>query len=375
MRTFPTLLLTLVVIWLLASLGGCEERAPQKHKITVAEALGGSVAEGFARADQVIDFHFPVDHGPHPDYRNEWWYVTGNLADQQGRRYGYQVTFFRIALLPPEQRRDTDSNWNPRHLWMAHAALTDAAGQRHYQQEKFSRGNPGMAGASAQPFRVWLDHWQLQSVDGDFPWQLDVAGDDFSLSLQLTALKPLVLQGNRGLSQKSQTPGNASYYYSYSRLATRGQLQLADGQHQVSGLSWFDREWSSSALDTDQQGWDWFSLQFEDGSELMYYQLRDRQGQTHASSQGSFVNASGAKEAISAAQIHLQPQRYWQDGRGSRYPVEWSLNYKNRQWIIRPLLDNQLMRTSVTYWEGAVEVVDRDSQRLLGRGYLEMTGY
>ena len=366
-----------IIAVLISLVSGCDETKKPDATISVAGALGGVAAEGFKTADKVISFQFPEDHGTHPEYRNEWWYFTGNLANEQGQRYGYQLTFFRIGLLPPSKHIQQDSHWSHRDIWMAHAALTDDSNNRHYHDEKFSRGNPGMAGARIEPFKVWLDNWQFEALGDPFPWHIDVETNEFSLQFDLTASKPMVLQGNHGLSQKSPNPGNASYYYSYPRLQTTGNIQVGDEHYLVTGLSWFDREWSTSALDEDQIGWDWFSLQLDDGNDLMYYQLRNRQGQPHASSQGKWISANGNTNTIKPEDIDLQVQRYWQDNNGINYPVEWRLHYKiqNRTWIVRALVDEQLMKTSVTYWEGAVEVIDGDGKLLLGRGYLEMTGY
>lgn len=369
--------LPVIVAILVSAVSGCDEANKADAAFSVADALGGVADEGFKTADEIVRFQFPRDHGTHPEYRNEWWYLTGNLADEQGQRYGYQLTFFRIGLIPPSEHIEQESNWSQRDVWMAHVALTDASNQRHLQHEKFSRGNPGMAGAHYAPFKVWLDNWQLAAAGNPFPWHIAVQTTDFDLEFDLTAGKPMVLQGNQGLSQKSSGPGNASYYYSYPRLKTSGQIRLGDKRYQVTGLSWFDREWSTSALDEDQIGWDWFSLQLDSGSELMYYQLRNTQGQPHAGSQGKWINADGDAITIKPGDIDLQMQRYWQDKDGTNYPVQWRLHYKNEStpWVIRALVNEQLMNTSVKYWEGAVEVIDSDSQQLLGRGYLEMTGY
>ncbi len=365
---------------------GCTPHEDTKEEnssstVNIIDALGGDNTEGFKRAEEVIEFQFPRDHGPHNEYRNEWWYITGNLDDTQGRRYGYQVTFFRIGLIPPDKSIQQNSNWVSRDIWMAHVALTDEHHNKHSAHERFSRGQPGMAGAQLNPFTVWLDDWQLIATDNDFPWHLSIATDNFSLNLQLEATKPKVLQGNQGLSQKSPTPGNASYYYSYPRLKTYGQIQQGHIQKkhsqqtiEVSGFSWLDREWSTSALDKDQTGWDWFSLQFDDGSELMYYQLRDLQGRAHQSSQGKIINSQSQTSMITPANIQLKPKRNWSDGESS-YPVEWQISYQDHDLTIRPLIDNQIMNTTVKYWEGAVEIIDNTTKASVGRGYLEMTGY
>lgn len=361
----------------LAALSACDGPEPPSARFQVAKVLSGTDKGGFETADRIISLEFPRDHGPHPRFRNEWWYLTGNLADSEGRRYGYQITFFRIGLSPPSVTPPQDSGWAYRELWMAHAALTDVRAGKHRHEERFSRGNPGMAGARAEPFRVWLDNWRLESGTGEFPWLARVETDAYELELNLTAVKPMVLQGDQGLSRKSERPGNASYYYSYPRLEAAGILRVDGELRGVAGLSWFDREWSTSALDDDQVGWDWFSLQFEDGTELMYYQLRDTSGRPHPGSQGKWIDADGNASTISPQDIALQVKRRWQAPDGSAYPVEWRLHYRDRgaPWVVRALLEDQLMEATVSYWEGAVEVLDADTGQLLGRGYLEMTGY
>ena len=355
---------------------GCEHNTPPPKTLSVAELLGGTPAAGFKTANEIIPFQFPRDHGPHPEFRNEWWYITGNLHTAEGRKFGFQVTFFRVALTPPSKALALNSNWNQHTLWMAHIALTDVDEGQHYAAEKLSRGDPGMAGATGSPLKVWLDDWQLVSSEGDFPWRISVNGEDFGLQLFVEPIKPMVLQGEQGLSRKSATPGNASYYYSYPRMRSRGALHVKGTQYSVSGLSWFDREWSTSALDDKQIGWDWFSLQLHDGSELMYYQIRNRDGSTHKNSQGKWINPEGKSTTISASDIQLEPQAVWQSADGRNYPTQWALEDKRgHHWTIIAPVKEQLMNTTVQYWEGTVDVVDQETQQIIGRGYLEMTGY
>lgn len=355
---------------------GCEQNTPPPETLSVAELLGGTPVAGFQTADNIIPFQFPEDHGPHPAFRNEWWYFTGNLQSIEGKSFGYQVTFFRVGLIPPNKAPQLDSNWNQHTLWMAHIALTDVNEQQHYMSERLSRGGPGMAGANGKPLHVWLDDWQLLSSQGQFPWQISVANKDFELQLSVDPIKPIVLQGEQGLSRKSTRPGNASYYYSYPRMSSQGTLQLHDKQYSVSGQSWFDREWSTSALDNNQIGWDWFSLQLQDGSELMYYQIRSTDGSTHSSSQGKWIDPQGKTTRIFASDIQLEPQAYWQSKNGRSYPTQWILrDNKQHHWSIVAPVKEQLMNTTVEYWEGTVNVVDPKTQEIIGQGYLEMTGY
>ena len=208
-------------------------KAPTESALDLSTALGGQAEQGFARAFESRAFQFPQDHAAHPGFRNEWWYITGNLTDELNNRYGYQVTLFRIALSPKPSV--SNSSWATNQVWMAHVALTDVSANRHSYEQRLARGAVGLAGQSEQPFRVWLEDWQiLGSEQGAFPWVIKVKAETFALQLKLTSDKPVVLQGDKGLSQKSSEPGNASYYYSFTRLQTRGEI-IKHGQHRKFG--------------------------------------------------------------------------------------------------------------------------------------------
>lgn len=362
----------LIVLLLVAGCG----KAPEQQGIDLNSALGGVADAGFARALEPRTFQFPADHAAHPSFRNEWWYVTGNLQTANGRHFGYQVTLFRIALSPHEP--DRASAWASNQVWMGHVALTDVSAGEHLHAERFARGAAGLAGQSVRPFRVWLEDWQiLGGADGGFPWAIGVKTDDFTLNLQLRPQKAPVLQGDRGLSQKSSAPGNASYYYSMTRLQTLGEVYRDGQRFTVTGDSWLDREWSTSVLGDDQAGWDWFSLQLQDGHELMFYRLRKHSGETDSHSAGKWVLPDGSAESLAMQDVTLKPLRYWQAKSGKQYPVEWEMQLpdKQRRWRVTALLDDQLMRSSVIYWEGAMQVTDAGSGERLGYGYLEMSGY
>lgn len=355
---------------------GCEQKA-ESDAINLNTALGGIPASGFARAIEPRVFEFPKEHAAHPEFRNEWWYITGNLQTETGRGFGYQVTLFRIALSPKSP--DNPSTWATNHVWMAHIALTDVEGHKHLHAQRFARGAAGLAGQSSRPFKVWLEDWQiLGQVDGEFPWMVQVAHTDFSFKLNLQPEKPSVLQGQQGLSQKSSEAGNASYYYSFTRLATTGSIHYQNQDFQVTGSSWLDREWSTSALGKDQAGWDWFSLQFNEGHELMFYQLRKHSrepDQTH--SQGKWIAADASTQNLSLKDVQFKPIKYWQAESGAKYPIAWELSYPavNGRWRVEAVVEDQLMETSVVYWEGAVRVIDLESGKLVGQGYLELSGY
>jgi predicted secreted hydrolase len=258
---------------------------------------------------------------------------------------------------------------------MAHFALTDATGQAFYDFERFSRGAAGLAGAQASPFRVWLENWSMTGTDTDaFPMRLRAAEGEVGIDVTLRPAKPPVYQGDRGLSQKGPGAGNASYYYSYTRLATNGTVRLGPDTLQVTGQSWLDREWSTSALGEDQVGWDWFALQFEDGRDLMYYQLRNRDGRPSRFSEGVLVGPDGAKTAVTREDVSLEVRDTWTTPDGQRtYPVSWRLRVpdKNLDLRVEAVMNDQELDASVRYWEGAVRIEGTAT----GRGYVEMTGY
>ncbi len=346
--------------------------------VGVGSALGGDANAGYQRAYQPRPFVFPADHGPHPAFRNEWWYVTGNLADATGREFGYQLALFRIALAPTAPV--ADSAWRTNQVYMGHFALTDAADDRHRAFERFSRGAMGLAGAQAAPLRVWLEDWELASTGSEpFPLRVRAHQDDIAVDLLLDTAKPLVLQGERGLSQKSAEPGNASYYYSLTRLPTRGTINLNGQIFTVSGASWLDREWSTSALGPEQSGWDWFALQLDDGRDVMFYRLRRKDGGIDPFSKGMLVEADGSARVLRWNEVDLQPLGAWTSARtGDRYPAGWRLRVPTEQMdlTVTPKIADQEMRLTVYYWEGAVAVGGHASdQAVTGQGYLEMTRY
>jgi len=337
-------------------------------------------------------FRFPADHGPHPGFRNEWWYLTGNLNGEQGQRFGFELTFFRFALspgvagaVPRGAEPQPVSNWRTNEVFIAHFAVTDEKNQQFHVAQRFSRGALGLAGAQGSPFKVWVEDWsirELQDQDeiaaGTIQWELKASAQDFTLHLNLTSEKQPVLNGINGLSQKSATPGNASYYYSISRLRSKGTLQVAGQNHTVSGLSWLDREWSSSALDAGQQGWDWFALQLSDGSDLMFYSIRRNDGSQDEHSAGTWISRNGEVRHLSRDEVEIVVTGEWESPEGGTYPSGWEIRVPGLELLlaVKPLMDDQELFTTVRYWEGAVNVSgQRNEQAIEGRGYVELTGY
>jgi len=356
---------------------GCDGPGPQPQdretSVRVDERMAAVPDPGFERALQPRDFEFPRDHGAHPRFATEWWYFTGNLQNPAGRPFGYQLTLFRVGLRPGPPADDSD--WRAHQLYMGHLAISDIADARHLHAERFSRAAAGLAGATTGPLQVWLGPWSVRSgPTGTFPLQIEAATAEMGISLTLRDNgRPVVLQGDRGLSRKSAQPGNASYYYSYTRLATRGKIRLGQRQFDVSGESWFDREWSSSALAADQAGWDWFALHLDDGRDLMFYRMRGKDGKAQRFSRGVLVEHDGTIEALSHHQVELRPLRHWTSDTGNRYPVAWHLRVPGHDLDLRveAAFDAQEMPLTVRYWEGAVRVTGSAQ----GVGYLELSGY
>jgi predicted secreted hydrolase len=340
--------------------------------------LSGDDSSGYARVLTSRPFEFPQDHGSHPEFRSEWWYFTGNLAGADERRFGFELTLFRFALAP--DRPDRASAWGTNQVWMAHMSLTDAQADRFVTAERFSREALGLAGYQPEPFSLWLEDWSVVSEGPDFfPLRLTAGTEEGELGLTLTALKDPVSHGEDGLDRKGPEPGNASHYYSFTRLQATGDIRVGQREDRVNGLAWMDREWGTSALSRSLEGWDWFALQLSDGRDLMYYRLRSAQGESSPYSAGSLVEADGRHRALGPQDVSVAVLEYWQSPvTGVRYPVSWQLAVPEAELSleIRPLLPQQELDLTVRYWEGAVVVTGTgQSEGLSGRGYLELTGY
>ncbi|MDA7086634.1 lipocalin-like domain-containing protein [Pseudomonas sp. SA3-5] len=344
-------------------LAACEAETPPAVGFA---GLGGSAA-GFARVAPGRALGFPADHGAHPDYRIEWWYLTANLEDAQGRAWGVQWTLFRNALQPGSHETD----WRNQNLWMGHAALTGADGHRY--AETFARGGIGQAGVMAEPLQAWIDDWQLAShgpANGGLgELELNARGAGFGYRLRLTSARPPVLHGRKGFSQKS-AQGQASYYYSQPFFQAEGSLLLDGQRHAVTGQAWLDHEWSSQPLAPDQQGWDWFSLHLQTGEKLMLFQLRQAGGAHYRA--GTWIAADGQAQSLSEADIEMVPVHFSRVA-GRRLPTAWRLRIPAKAFSIdtTPLQEQAWMATRFPYWEGPI----RFSGSHQGVGYLEMTGY
>jgi predicted secreted hydrolase len=321
----------------------------------------GSDADGFAAPQPNPVFEFPADHGAHPDYRIEWWYLTANLNGPDGASYGLQWTLFRTALAPGEAE-----GWQSPQIWFAHAAVTTP--KQHFTTERFARGGIGQAGVQAAPFQAWIDEWKLEGANFD-DMTLTATGPDFAYDMSLLAKGPLVFHGNNGYSVKS-AQGQASYYYSQPFYKIEGTLTLPNGDIYVTGDAWLDREWSSKPLSATQTGWDWFSLSFADGAKLMGFQLRQTNGSTYSSS--TWIDADGSTTPYGDKAFTAEPLATSVVA-ARDLPTQWRLTLADRALDVTVSATNpdSWMGLSIPYWEGPVTVSGSHE----GKGYLEMTGY
>ncbi|TXK65987.1 carotenoid 1,2-hydratase [Alkalisalibacterium limincola] len=378
------LLSALVALSALA-LAGCvgDDASPRNGGQDLSQLLAAEAATAFAPVTRPARLEFPRDHGPHPAHRIEWWYYTANLRGPGDEAFGVQVALFRFAL-----RSGTEATgWEAGQLYMAHVAISELDGGRFHVDERLARPAAGLAGAQSEPFAAWVETCSARglSAGGMFPLRLscpgrNADGEAFGLELELVADKPRVLHGEDGYSEKSDVPGGASYYYAYTRLAARGELQLPgrDAPVPVSGSAWYDHEWGSIGLGDEQAGWDWFSLQLDDGHELMFFHIRDRDGRP-VSQRGSLVAPDGAVRAFAEGVVDARPLRTWRSPHsGAQYPVAWRLQSDALDFSleVHARMDDQEMRTAVQYWEGSIRAEGHHRGRpVAGEGFLELTGY
>jgi predicted secreted hydrolase len=324
-------------------------------------------------------FKFPGDHASHPDYKIEWWYYTGNVKADDGRRFGYQVTFFRVGI---DHTPVNPSRWAIRDLFMTHLAVSDAAGKRYRFAEKLSRGGPGLAGARADRYHAWNDDWTV-TLDVKGNHVLRAHSAQAGIDLVLDEGKAPVINGVNGISQKGAQAGNASHYYSLTRMPTSGTIAIDGERFTVTGTSWMDHEFGTSFLEPEQRGWDWLSIQLSDGRELMLYQLRRADGSRDPRSSGTVVDPSGRSRHLANADFTLTPGRKrFTSSNGAVYPIEWTVTVPSQGislTVTTPLDDQELSltrSTGIAYWEGMIDVAGAaGGAPVTGSGYLEMTGY
>lgn len=396
----PGAALAAALLWAGCADGGADE---ERARLSLTETLAGADTAGYARALEPRPFDFPADHGPHPGFRTEWWYVTGNLTSDDALDFGFQLTIFRSALAADAP--ETESAWGTNQAYMAHFTLTDIAAGRFHAFERFARGAVGLAGATAEPLRVWVEDWSIEGYGASrsaaaadtaagageagsgsssatvFPLRLHASENGISLDLVLERGKPPVPQGERGLSQKGPEVGNASYYFSLTRMPAAGTLVVDGDTARVRGTAWLDREWSTSALAEGQVGWDWFALQLDDGWEMMIYRLRRADGSADPRSDGVLISPEGARVRLAwGTDVSMEATGSWVSPiDGTVYPSGWRIQVPERGWVLvaRPRIPHQELDVTFRYWEGAVAVegTGEGGQPVRGRGYVELTGY
>ncbi len=381
----PGLTFSLILAWVSIMGGFCcgfQEPTPSLLSVETATATPPS-HHHFRLATPGYRFQFPQDHGSHDAFRTEWWYYTGHLVSEEGRRFGFQLTFFRRGM-DDEATRSNPSRWAVRNLYLAHFAVSDVDKGRFQFVEKVSRAALGKAGAETGRLHVWIDQWTAKSITPDHgEHHLQASSAEVSIDLTLKSLKPLVIHGHDGVSSKGNRHGQASHYYSFTRMKTEGTVSIGGQRFKVTGTSWMDHEFGSADLSEDLVGWDWFSLQLSDGSELMCYLLRRADGTAHSASSGTFLPNNGKPVHLSAREIQTQVFDYWTSAKsGTRYPSRWQLSAPTLglSLTLQPLLADQELitatSTNITYWEGAVRVAGmRAGSPVSGQGYVELTGY
>ncbi|WP_370278781.1 lipocalin-like domain-containing protein [Pontibacterium sp.] len=378
------ILVLLLVVGLYQLLDSSDEKPDAGGGLSLTDFLsaGSENEERFAKAQPDYVLSFPEDHLAHPTFRSEWWYLNGNLQhrDDPAQRFGFQFTIFRQALT--KQEGAAVSGWLAPQFYMGHAGLGVFGQNKHLTAERFSRRGPGLAGTQAEPLSVWLEDWQLQAEQNDnlFPATVtagalgNAVGESFSYRLRLVPEKPRVYQGEEGYSPKREEPGFASHYYSYTRLRVEGELELAGESIPVTGAAWYDHEWSSNILAEYQTGWDWFSLQLEDGRDLVFMELPARPGSGKSNfRQVALFDVQGERLPVDARLIQLDVSDHWRSPSGIRWPSGWRLQMPDHDLdlTITPRQKNQENNLSVRYWEGAVKVTGSHN----GQGYVELTGY
>ncbi len=352
-----------VLAW---SMAGASAAAP-------TSAAPTSAAPTFAAVTPNRAMEFPEDYGSHPEFRTEWWYVTGWLTTKAGESLGFQITFFRTK---PGIQEGNPSSFAPRQLLIAHCALSDPKRGRLWQDQRIRRAGLGLAEAAVGDANIRIDRWTLER-DPAGRYAAAIDAEDFSIHVELSGTQPVLLNGNSGVSRKGPAPQAASYYYSLPHMTVAGTISRHGSADPVNGEAWFDHEWSSEYLDAQAAGWDWIGINLSDGAALMAFRIRGLNGEVRWAG-GTLRGADGKVRVLDPGEVAFAPKRVWRSPRtGTSYPVEWHVRAGSREFDLEPLLDDQendtRLSTGAVYWEGAVSA--REQGRLVGRGYLELTGY
>ncbi len=331
----------------------------------------------FKKAVESRSFIFPEDFGAHPEFLTEWWYYTGNLLTEDGRHFGYQLTFFRRAI-SDELEITVELEWASNQVYLAHFAVTDTYRNQHYVFDEISRGAAGIAGTSIEPlFSIWLKDWEIIQIDDNL-FQMKAGTEVVEIDLILKDIKGISLHGKQGLSQKGGDVGNASYYFSQTRLETYGRLRVGDERFTVNGFSWMDHEFGTSTLGIEQVGWDWFSIQLDNDTELMLFQIRQLDGTISQFSSGTIIYRDGSTENLARSDFKIDVLNTWQMDDRITYPIQWKVLIERLDLEIEiiPVIDDQEMDLFFRYWEGAVQVNGTfNGDDVSGYGYVELTGY
>jgi predicted secreted hydrolase len=335
-------------------------------------AMAAAASASYAPVTPGHPFKFPEDLGSHPQFRTEWWYVTGWLTTEHGESLGFQITFFRTK---PDIDENNPSAFTPHQLLVAHCALSDPKRGRLWQDQRIRRAGLKLADAAEGDTNVWIERWSLKHADQTYIAKIDA--DDFSFDLALFETQAALINGDGGISRKGPQTQAASYYYSLPHMRVAGAISRHGAKDRVTGEAWFDHEWSSEYLDAEAAGWDWIGINFNDGAALMAFRIRGLKGEQRWAG-GTLRSADGTTQILGAVDVHFRAGRRWQSPRtGIAYPVEWAVGAGAREINLRPLLDDQendtRLSTGAIYWEGAVGAYEQNT--LVGRGYLELTGY
>lgn len=374
----PRVSLLLALLVLAAS---CGTPTAPSAQVRVPDLLRSSadIPSGFQFADGSRPLNFPADFGAHPNFRTEWWYYTGNLETPRGRHFGFELTIFRVGLLPSAVELPNDSAWYEHSIYFAHFALSDIVSERFYAFERYARPGPGLAGARADPYRIWIEDWSI-AESAPSVYRLRAGQEEIAIDLTLVDEMGVVLHGANGYSRKGEQPANASYYYSQPRLRAEGIVLVDGANYSVNGLAWKDHEFSTSVLDKNQIGWDWFALQISDGSAVMLFQLRERDGGISEYSSGTYIFPDGTTQPLEKSDFAIHVSDDWRSpGTQGIYPSAWEIHLGKLAcaWEVTPwMADQEIHFPAVTYWEGAVRINGTcGGKPARGNGYVELTGY
>ncbi len=370
-----------MLIFLLISCTQEHQLIDNKPKLTIAGTMSADDSL-FKKAMYKREFIFPDDHGAHNEYKLEWWYFTGNLKSENGREFSYQFTIFRNALTPDSLA--LNSSFATNQLYFYHFAVTDISNNKFYFYDDFARGAGGLAGANSNPLKIFVNNSFISGEygsDSSLPiFNITAIADKYELKLKLIPQKKVVLQGDEGLSQKSFDKKSNSYYYSISRLESEGELTFSGKEQKkfkVKGQSWLDREWSTSALSKQQIGWDWFSIQLSDSTEIMYFKLRNKDGSPNFA-KGSIIYKNGSKKKLYMPDVFLEEREFWTNDLGKKYPSKWilSIPQENIKLNIETRAKDQELKLNIRYYEGSIKIKGFNGKyEVNGLGYVEMTGY